>query len=310
MQNNLLISSSPHIRRDISTSRIMLDVVISLLPAVVAATLLFGLRSLLIVAVCVVFAVAGEWLFLKAIKKKSRISDLSACVTGVLLALNLPYTIPLWQAALGSIFAIVVVKGLFGGIGQNFANPAITARIMLVIAFSSSMTAYTVPFTADLVTSATPVAVMKGVEGTLPKLTDMLLGIRGGCIGETCSIALILGGVYLIARKIISPVTPLCFCGTVFVLALLFGGFEFALYQLLSGGLLLGAFFMATDYATSPTRPLGKAMFGIGCGIITAAIRFYGSYPEGVSFAILLMNILTPYIDKLTRPTPFGGNKE
>lgn len=308
--DKLKLSPSPHILSKKTVSGIMLDVIIALLPAAVASVLIFGYRSALVIGVCVVSAVLSEFLFQKIIKTKVLIGDLSACVTGILLALNLPVSIPLWQAALGSVFAIVVVKGLFGGIGKNFANPAITARIMMLIAFTGTMTAYTAPLSPDLASTATPLEALKAMGTDLPSLKDMFLGLRGGCLGETCAAALLLGGIYLIARGIISWVTPVCYIGTVFILALIYGGFDYALYQVLAGGLILGAFFMATDYSTTPTRPWGKVIFGIGCGIITAAIRFYGSYPEGVSFSILLMNILTPYIDKLTRPMPIGGNKK
>ena len=308
--DKLKLSPSPHILSKKTVSGIMLDVIIALLPAAVASVLIFGYRSALVIGVCVVSAVLSEFLFQKIIKTKVLIGDLSACVTGILLALNLPVSIPLWQAALGSVFAIVVVKGLFGGIGKNFANPAITARIMMLIAFTGTMTAYTAPLSPDLASTATPLEALKAMGTDLPSLKDMFLGLRGGCLGETCAAALLLGGIYLIARGIISWVTPVCYIGTVFILALIYGGFDYALYQVLAGGLILGAFFMATDYSTTPTRPWGKVIFGIGCGIITAAIRFYGSYPEGVSFSILLMNILTPYIDKWTRPMPIGGNKK
>ena len=308
--DKLKLSPSPHILSKKTVSGIMLDVIIALLPAAVASVLIFGYRSALVIGVCVVSAVLSEFLFQKIIKTKVLVGDLSSCVTGVLLALNLPVSIPLWQAALGSVFAIVVVKGLFGGIGKNFANPAITARIMMLIAFTGTMTAYTAPLSPDLASTATPLEALKAMGTDLPSLKDMFLGLRGGCLGETCAAALLLGGIYLIARGIISWVTPVCYIGTVFILALIYGGFDYALYQVLAGGLILGAFFMATDYSTTPTRPWGKVIFGIGCGIITAAIRFYGSYPEGVSFSILLMNILTPYIDKWTRPMPIGGNKK
>ncbi len=306
----LNLSSSPHIRSKKTVSGIMLDVIVALTPAAAASVIIFGYRAALVMAVCISTAILGEFFFQKITKNKVLVNDLSACVTGLLLALNLPVSIPLWQAALGSLFAIVVVKGLFGGIGKNFANPAITARIMMLIAFTGTMTAYTAPFTEELTSSATPLAILGSDMSALPSLKDMLLGVRAGSMGETCAAALILGGVYLIFRGVISYVTPVCYIGTVFLLSLVYGGGEFALYQVLSGGLLLGAFFMATDYATTPTRPLGKMIFGLGCGIITAAIRFYGSNPEGVSYAILLMNIITPYIDKWTRPTPIGGSKK
>ena len=306
----LNLSASPHIRSKKTVSRIMLDVIIALMPAVIASVLIFGYRSAMVIGVCVASAVLSEFLFQKIIKTPVLVGDLSACVTGLLLAMNLPVSIPLWQAALGSVFAIVVVKGLFGGIGKNFANPAITARIMMLIAFTGTMTAFTAPLSPDLTSTATPLESLKVMGADLPSLKDMLLGLRGGCLGETCVLALVIGGIYLILRGVISWVTPVCFTGTVFLLSLIYGGFDFAVYQVMAGGLMLGAFFMATDYSTTPTRPWGKVIFGVGCGIITAAIRFYGSYPEGVSFSILLMNILTPYIDKWTRPTPIGGKKK
>lgn len=304
MDRALTVSSSPHIRSARTVSGIMLDVIIALMPATVAAVLIFGARAAAVVAVCVITAVTSEFLYQKLTKNAILVGDLSACVTGLLLALNLPATIPLWQAAIGSVFAIVVVKGLFGGIGKNFANPAMTARIMMIISFSRSMTSFPSP---DLNASATPLAILKSGMDGLPKIADMLLGRHGGCMGETCSAAILLGGIYLICRRVISAATPIAFIGTVAVISLIHGGGEYALYQVLSGGLMLGAFFMATDYSTTPTRKTGKIIFGVGCGIITSVIRIYGSYPEGVSYAILLMNILTPYIDKWTRPVPFGG---
>lgn len=304
MDKLLTVSSSPHIRSSRTVSGIMLDVIIALMPATVAAVVLFGARAAAVVAVCVITAVVSEFLYQKITKSAVLVGDLSACVTGLLLALNLPATVPLWQAAIGSVFAIVVVKCLFGGIGKNFANPAMTARIMMIISFSDSMTSFPSP---DLNASSTPLAIMKdGMEG-LPKITDMLLGRHGGSMGETCSVAILLGGIYLLCRRVINGATPLCFIGTVAAISFVYGGAEYALYQVLSGGLMLGAFFMATDYSTTPTRKAGKIIFGMGCGIITSIIRIYGSYPEGVSYAILLMNILTPYIDKWTRPVPFGG---
>ncbi|MBQ1815065.1 MAG: RnfABCDGE type electron transport complex subunit D, partial [Ruminococcus sp.] len=227
-----------------------------------------------------------------------------------LLAFNLPVTIPLWQASLGSVIAIVVVKLLFGGIGQNFANPAITARIIMMTAFSGTMTNWVAPtafnILPDATTSATPLAMMaKGEVDQLPTYLDMFLGNRGGCLGETCVLALLLGGAYLLARRVISWHTPAAFLGTVLLMSLICG--KDPLYQLMSGGLMLGAFFMATDYSTTPNTPLGKIIFGVGCGLITVLIRFWGNFPEGVSFSILLMNILTPYISKLTRSKPLIG---
>ena len=245
-----------------------------------------------------------------AVKRPSTISDLSAVVTGMLLAFNLPVGIPLWMAVVGSLAAIVVVKQLFGGIGHNFANPAITARVIMLISFAQPMTQWVLPQRGtdgiELVSGATPLAhLSSGNLAALPSLTDMFLGIRGGCLGETCALALILGGAYLLWRRVITFHIPLAFIGTVFVLTALLG--KQPMYQVLGGGLLIGAFFMATDYSTSPASKTGKIVFGIGCGLITVLIRVYGSYPEGVSFAILLMNIVTPHISKLTVPKPFGA---
>ena len=307
----LIVSSSPHIHSGASTRRIMLDVIIALLPATVAAGVLFGLRALLLIAVSVATAVLSEFVFNLICKKTQTVGDLSAVVTGLLLALNLPTTTTIWQTIVGAFFAIIVVKCLFGGIGCNFANPAITARVLMLVAFSSTVASASAPTMADVdvIASATPLAVLGGVEGTLPEITDMLLGLRGGAIGETCIIALVLGFVYLVARRVIQWHTPVIFIGTVFILSFLLGGFDVsvALYHVLSGGLFLGAIFMATDYSTTPTNSLGKMIFALGCGIITVLIRFFGSYPEGVSFAILFMNILAPFVEGWTARRPFGG---
>lgn len=246
-----------------------------------------------------------EWGFEKICDRKNTIGDLSAAVTGLILALNLPIGIPLWQAAFGSLVAIVVVKQLFGGIGHNFANPAITARIVMLLAFSGTMTTWVIPGAADAVSGATPLALLK--TGETVDLLTLVLGNVGGSLGETCSIALIVGGIYLIVRKVISWHTPVAFIASVFVLSLISGGVDYALCQVFAGGLMLGAFFMATDYSTSPATPVGKIIFGVGCGLITCLIRFFGNYPEGVSFSILLMNILTPYISKWTASKPLGG---
>ena len=308
----LTVAVSPHIKDNTNTATIMRDVLIALCPALIASAVIFGARALLVTAVCVAFAVGGEWVFDKIVKKPSAIGDLSAAVTGVLLAYNLPVGIPLWQAAFGSLVAIIVVKQLFGGLGQNFANPAITARIIMLLAFSSTMSAWVIPGAADAVSSATPLAVLKGMEGggTLPSITNMLLGVRGGCLGETSAAALLLGGVYLLIRRVISWHTPVAFIGTVFLFTfLLKGDINYSVYEVLSGGLFIGAFFMATDYSTTPSTDWGRVIFGVGCGLITVLIRVWGNYPEGVSFSILLMNILTPYISKATRKKPLGGVK-
>lgn len=310
MENKLHIDVSPHIGTPRKTMHIMLDVLIALLPALVAGCIIFGIRSLLVCAVTVSFAVLSEYVFCLITKREHTVVDLSSAVTGLLLGLNLPATAPLWQCAIGSVFAIIVVKCLFGGIGQNFANPAITARIFLLISFAGTLSGGAVPKLSsnpDLVSGATPLAVIsKG--GTLPSIKDMLLGLRGGAIGETCAIALIIGFIYLVVRKVIYFETPVIYVATVFVLSLIaYNDFSLALYQVLSGGLLLGAIFMITDYSTTPITRSGKMIFAFGCGLITFLIRYFGSYPEGVSFAILIMNILSPYIEIWTRKRPFGG---
>ncbi len=314
----LTVSASPHVRSSTTSVRLMLDVIISLCPALIASVIIFGLRALAVTVVTVAACVLSEYLCRKIMKRSNTIGDLSAIVTGMLLAFNLPATIPFWIAALGGAVAIVVVKQMFGGIGQNFVNPAITARIVLLVSFASAMSNWPVPrqglvnFGVDAVTGATPLAVMAGSEGEMPSLLNMLLGVRGGCLGETCAVALIIGGIYLIARKVIIPAIPLSFIGTVAVIMFIAekGDLSALAYQLLSGGLLLGAIFMATDYATSPISFKGKIVFGIGCGLITCLIRIFGSYPEGVSFSIIIMNILVPHIEKITTPKPFGTPKK
>lgn len=295
-----IVAASPHVTTKNSTAVIMRDVLIALLPAVLAGCVVFGLRALLVVAVTTAACVFFEWGFEKLCHTPSTISDLSAAVTGVLLAMNLPVSIPLWQAVFGALVAIVAVKGLFGGIGKNFANPAITARIVMFLAFSKSMTAWVFP---DAVSSATPLAMMANGE-SVDYLT-LLLGNHGGCLGETSALALLIGFAYLLIRGVISWHTPVCFVGTVFVMSLILG--QDAVGQILSGGLMLGAIFMATDYSTTPSTNLGRVLFGIGAGLLTVLIRFYGAYAEGVSFAILFMNTLTPYLSKWTETKPFGG---
>ena len=295
-----IVAASPHVTTKNSTAVIMRDVLIALLPAVLAGCVVFGLRALLVVAVTTAACVFFEWGFEKLCHTPSTISDLSAAVTGVLLAMNLPVSIPLWQAVFGALVAIVAVKGLFGGIGKNFANPAITARIVMFLAFSKTMTAWVFP---DAVSSATPLAMMANGE-SVDYLT-LLLGNHGGCLGETSALALLIGFAYLLIRGVISWHTPICFVGTVFVMSLILG--QDAVGQILSGGLMLGAIFMATDYSTTPSTNWGRVLFGIGAGLLTVLIRFYGAYAEGVSFAILFMNILTPYLSKWTETKPFGG---
>ena len=299
------LSVSPHIHSGRSTSGIMRDVLISLLPATVAGAYIFGLRALLVLAVCVLCSVGFEALFCLITKKPQTIGDLSAAVTGLILGLNLPANVPIWQCAVGSLFAIIVVKCLFGGIGNNVVNPAITARVFMLVAFSSMTKA---AFPVDAVASATPLT-----SGEMPTLLDTFLGSYGGAIGETCTAALLLGGIYLIVRRVITWHIPVVFIGTVFVLSFLMEGFDAmaALSLIMTGGLFLGAIFMATDYVTSPSTAWGKVIFALGAGLLTFLIRYFGTYPEGVSFAILFMNILTPYISRWTARPIFGakGNK-
>ena len=308
MTNSLHLSASPHIHSGKSTTSIMRDVLIALLPATVAGVVIFGWRSLLVIAVCVASCVLFEFLYNLISKKEQTIGDLSATVTGLLLALNLPANIPIWQCVIGSLFAIVLVKCLFGGIGCNLVNPAITARVFMLVSFGS-MAVQAMPTIVDTVSGATPLAQI--AEGGAPKLLDLFLGTTGGAIGETCVLALLICFVYLLIRRVISWHLPVTFVGTVFVLSFLMEGFDAAkaLALILSGGLLIGAIFMATDYVTSPSTAWGKVVFGLGAGLLTFMIRYYGVYPEGVSFAILFMNILTPYIDKLTARKIFGGSK-
>ena len=300
MNHQLTLSVSPHIHSGRSTRRIMLDVLIALLPATAAGAVIFGLRSLLVVAVTVAACVGFEALFNLAAKKPIPVGDLSAAVTGLLLALNLPANIPLWQCAVGALFAMVVVKGLFGGLGANPVNPAITARVFMLVAFGTMAKA---AFPVDAVSSATPLA---SEEAT--SLMDLFLGIHGGAIGETCAAALLLGGIYLIVRRVITWHIPVAFIGTVFLTSFLMESMDpmAGLAAVLSGGLLIGAIFMATDYVTSPATPWGKIIFGLGAGLITFLIRYFGVYPEGVSFAILFMNIITPYISSWTKRKVFG----
>ncbi len=296
---------SPFILSNASTSKIMADVLIALVPAFVASVLIFGYRSALLTLVCVATCVLSEAVYSLALRLRPSFTDLSAAVTGVLLAFSLPVSFPLWMAAVGSVFSVVVVKMMFGGIGENFANPAVTGRIFLFLSFGKEIASWdgarpliNLP---EINSSATPLA---GGETDLLKL---LLGFRSGCIGETCIIAIIIGGVYLAARKVITLTAPLSTLIGAAAVSLICG--RNILLDLLSGSLMLAAFFMATDYATSPVSEKGKAIFSLGIGAITVLIREFGTYPEGVSFAILLMNIIAPLIDKVTFRMPFGGVK-
>ena len=307
----LIVSSSPHMVTKTDTSKIMGTVLIALLPAFAVGIYQFGFRVVTLTAVFVASCVLFEYLYNKITKKPQTVGDLSAVLTGVLLAFNCPSSLPYEIAIVGSFAAIVEIKQLFGGIGQNLVNPAVTARVFMFIAFATPMTSWPTPrgghatgAVVDATTSATPLGVLS--HGSFADVyndgftkMDLFLGNVGGCIGEVSALAILIGGLFLIWKKVISPIIPVTFIATVFVLGLIWGGFDGALFHVLAGGLMLGAFFCATDYVTSPTLPLGKVIFGIGCGLFTMLIRIFASYPEGVSFAILLMNILTPYIDKI-----------
>ena len=307
MANKLIVTAAPHITSADSTQKIMQRVCLALVPALIASVITFGINALILTAVTVIACVAFEYGYCKLMGRENPVGDFSAVVTGMLLAFNLPANLPWWMAIVGALVAIVVVKQLFGGMGYNFANPAIVARIALAVGFAGRMANYPKPANGiDALASATPLAVA-GELGTDSYVT-LLLGNHGGVLGETCAIAIILGGIYLIATKVISPMIPVTYLGTVAVLSLLAG--KDPIVQLLSGGLLLGAFFMATDYVTSPTTAKGKLVFGIGLGVITCAIRFFGTMNEGVSFAILLMNLTVPYIDVLTRQDKLGIAKK
>lgn len=311
MDLNLISAPSPHIHSTVTSRRLMVDVIVALVPACIAACVLFGTKALAVLVVCTASAVLAEVIFNLVTDQPQSVGDLSAVVTGILLGLNLSTNVALWQCAVGSAFAIVVAKKLFGGMGKNFANPAITGRVFMLLAFSAVAGGAkpVVGAAADAVSSATPLELIsQGNAAALPALKDMFLGLRGGAVGETCIIALLLGYAWLVARKVIKWYIPAIFAATVFVCSLIgYGSLSIAFYELLSGGLILGAVFMATDYVTTPITAKGRMVFALGCGIITFAIRFWFAYPEGVSFSILVMNILTPLIEKLTRNKPLGG---
>lgn len=310
----LIVSSAPHAVGPISTQKIMGTVLVALIPAFAVGIYQFGYRAATLTVVCVVACVVFEYLMNVILKKKQTIGDLSAVLTGVLLAFNLPAGLPYYIAIAGCFAAIVVVKQLFGGIGQNIVNPAVTARIFLFIAFATEMTTWpTARGTGvDAVTSATPLGElsMGGPEAVTASNLDLFLGNVGGCIGEVSALALLIGGIFLICSRVITWHIPVSFLGTVAVLGLIWGGVDGAIFHLCAGGVMLGAFFCATDYVTSPTLPLGKIIFGIGCGLFTMLIRIFASYPEGVSFAILLMNILCPYIDNFCENRLFPAPKK
>ena len=336
----LQVSSSPHIRDQVTTASIMRDVILATVPAIIAAGYFFGLRAIIVILISVLSCVIFEYLSRRIMKRDQTVSDLSAVVTGVLLAFNLPPTLPYYMVVIGAFFAIVVVKQMFGGLGNNFVNPALTARIILAIGFPQAMILWAPAEgpsrfveslqQVDLVSSATPLAILKnqGLQGAeeIPSFLSLFLGDKAGCIGEISIIALLIGVIYLVSRKIITLWIPLTYIGTVMLLTLFMGYhnvfelfssgtpstdlmqlvFREPLYMLLSGGLVVGAFFMATDYVTSPITTRGRILFGLGCGLITVLIRYYGSSTEGVSFSIVLMNILTPHLDRLTKPKVFG----
>ncbi len=307
MDTKLYVSSSPHFRSNATTRRIMLDVIIALMPTAVAACIIFGMQALSLIAICVAGCVLLEYISRKIMKRDTTIGDLSAVVTGLLLALNLPVNIHPLIALFGCLVAIVVVKQMFGGIGMNFVNPALAARIVLLVSFPSQMMSWVVPFwyqKADAITAATPLAAEKGTYSYI----TLLLGNHGGSIGEVCAAALILGGIYLLIRRVISPIIPCVYIVSAALMSLCVGADP--LYQILSGGLMLGAIFMATDYTTSPVTVWGKVIYAVGCGVLTILLRSFSNMPEGVSFSILLMNILTPLIERVTIPRTLGFVKQ
>ena len=321
----LIASSNPHIRNNEDTRSIMLDVIIALCPALIMSVIRFGFRALISVLVSVVSAMFFEWLYRKLMHKTQTLGDLSAAVTGVLLAFVCPVTLPYWMLIVGNFFAVFLVKQLYGGLGKNFLNPALAGRAALVACYTSQMTSWIDPASgkaplfggADVVTAATPLAMMKGGEfaevTAQYSLSDMFIGNIGGSMGEVSALMLLIGGLYLIWRKVINWQTPVAYIATVAVLTVLFpkaGGAEYMLYSIFGGGLFLGAFFMATDYATSPVTKTGQLIFGLGCGLLTVFIRYFGSYPEGVCYSILVMNCCTWIIDKYTKPTRFGVDKK
>lgn len=310
LQDKLIVSSSPHIRSNESVKRIMLDVVIALTPAIIGSVYLFGVNALKLILISVVSSVLSEALIQKLFKRPITITDFSAAITGILIAFNLPASAPWWLPVIGSAFAIIVVKQLFGGLGANFMNPALAARAMLMTSWPVHMTNYT-GTRPDVVTSATPLSIMKyGTGAELPTLRDMFIGNIPGVIGETSALLLLIGAAYLIIRKVIDWKIPVFYIGTTFIMLLLLGVEPKLLpYHILGGGLILGAFYMATDYSSSPVTPLGRIIFAVGAGVLTAIIRIKGAYPEGVSYSILLMNVATPLIEKFTKPRVFGKVK-
>lgn len=316
LESELVVTSSPHIRSGMDTPRIMAWVLIALAPAGLAGVYFLGIRSLTVMATCIISCVAAEYIWQKAAKLKVTVFDFSAVVTGLLLAYNVPPTVPLWMCVCGSFFAMIIVKHFFGGLGQNIMNPALAGRAMMLICWPVAMTTWTI----QGVSSATPLTTVKALDALsgpsagkflnfLPGLSDAFIGNIGGCIGETSALALLIGGGLLIYKKIIPWVIPLIYIGTVAVLSVAFGRSGGPILEILSGGLMLGAFFMATDYATSPMTNKGHIVFAFGCGLITSLIRAFGGYPEGVSYSILIMNLTVPIIDRMTMPRILGEAK-
>ena len=307
---NFVVSGTPHVRSKESIQSIMRDVIIALIPATAAGIYYFGLNALILIIASIVSCVVFEALYQKATKKPVTVSDLSAVVTGLLLAMNLPAAAPVWVAIVGGAFAIIFAKQLFGGLGQNFINPALAGRAFLLASYPTEMTTWSVPtgLAADAATYATPLAQMKA--GTLDaNLLDLFIGRCGGTIGETCAIALIIGGVYLLYKHVISWKIPVIYIATVFILFAAIGrhGVRMPVHEILAGGVMLGGIFMATDYASSPVTPKGQIIFAVGAGLLTYLIRTFGGYPEGVSYSILIMNCCVPLIERFTEPTIFGA---
>ncbi len=316
MNRKLIVSSSPHIHKPDSIQSVMLDVIIALIPASMMGVYYFGYRAALVLLTAIAASVGTEYFYRRLMKKTQTTGDLSAVVTGLLLGLNLPPTIPIYMTVIGSVFAIVIVKQLYGGLGKNFMNPALAARCFMLIAWAGAMTTFAEPF-ADVISQATPLSILKGTsEGYLPSLKNSFFGIKAGSIGETSGAMLLLGGLYLLIRRVITWHIPVVYIASFAVLTFLFGNnltgnsdFYYTALSVCNGGLILGAVFMATDYVTTPTTKLGQIIFALGCGVLTFVIRKFGGYPEGASFSILLMNIVTPLIDRYIRPNSFGKRK-
>lgn len=303
--NTMTVSVSPHIRSKRTTQKVMLDVIIALMPALIAAIILWGFKPFLLTLISVVVCVLAEFCYEKIMKRPVTINDLSAVVTGILIAFNVPVDMPIWQLIIGDLFAIIVAKMLFGGLGRNFMNPALVGRIVMMFSFTASITTYRMPAgTVDALTSATPLPLMENLDWSY--FMDLFLGVHGGVFGETCCLALIIGGIYLCIRKVIKPIIPVCYIFATAFFTWIFGGPQ-PILSIFAGGLLLGAIFMATDYVTSPITNWGKVIFGLFCGLVLALIRVFGNYAEGVTFSIILANLLVPYINQLTMRKPLGA---